>query len=192
MTTIVGVRVNEGVVLASDRRASKGFFISSKTIQKIIKIDDSLAVAIAGLLSDAEYLVNVVRAERNLITLRRGFPLSVRESAKLIANLAYSGIKSYLPYFAELIVAGVDDEGAHVLSSDMSGSMVNEDFVSSGSGSPVAYGVLESFYRPDMSLEEAKQLAEKAVEAAIQRDPGSGNGVDVLVIPVQSVVKEVA
>ncbi|GBC68943.1 Proteasome subunit beta [archaeon HR01] len=186
MTTIVGVRAVDGVVLASDRRASKGFFISSKTTQKILKVDETLAVAIAGLLSDAEYLVNLVRAERNLITLRRGFPMTVRESAKLFSNLAYSGIKNYIPYYAELIVAGVDEEGAHILSTDMSGSIIAEEYTSSGSGSPIAYGVLESLYSPDITLDQARNIAVKAVEAAMQRDPGSGNGVDIHMIPIQA------
>jgi proteasome beta subunit len=53
MTTIVGIKTKEGVVLGSDKRASKGFFIGSKITQKISKIDDSLAIAIAGQLSDA-------------------------------------------------------------------------------------------------------------------------------------------
>ncbi|MEM4574412.1 MAG: proteasome subunit beta [Candidatus Caldarchaeum sp.] len=187
MTTIVGLKAVDGVVLASDRRASKGFFIASKTTQKILKVDDGLAVAIAGLVSDAVYLVNVVRAERKLIALRRGYPMSVAESSKLISNLFYSGMRNYLPYFAELIVAGVDDEGPHVYSSDMSGSIMAEEFVSSGSGSPVAYGVLESLYSPNITVEQAKNIAVKAVEAAMQRDPGSGNGVDVLTIPVRRV-----
>ena len=99
MTTIVGVKTKEGVVLGSDKRASKGFFIGSKITQKITKVDDTLAVAIAGQLSDAEYLVKVAKAERRLVELRRGFQLSVKESTRLIANLAYSGFKNYQPYF---------------------------------------------------------------------------------------------
>jgi proteasome beta subunit len=185
MTTIVGLKASDGAVLASDRRASKGFFIASKTTQKIMKVDDTLAVAVAGLLSDAVYLVNVVRAERKLISLRRGYPMSVAESAKLISNLFYSGMRNYIPYYAELIVAGVDDEGSHVYSSDMSGSIMAESFVASGSGSPVAYGVLESLYSENLTVEQARSIAVRAVEAAMQRDPGSGNGVDVLVIPVR-------
>ena len=82
MTTIVGIRTKEGVVLGSDRRASKGFFIGSKITQKITKIDDNLAVAIAGERSDADYMVKLVKAERNLIELRRGFPVTVKESAE--------------------------------------------------------------------------------------------------------------
>jgi proteasome beta subunit len=183
VTTIVGIKTNEGVVLGSDRRASKGFFIGSKITQKIAKVDDTLAIAIAGQLSDAEYLIRVAKAERKLLELRRGFPLTVKESSRLIANIAYSGLKSYQPYFVELLVAGVDDNGGHIYAADMSGAITTEDFASSGSGSPIAYGVLESVYHKNITNEEAKEIATKAVAAAMERDPGSGNGIDVLVIP---------
>ena len=183
MTTIIGIKTTEGVVLASDKRASKGFFIGSKIVQKISKIDDSLAIAIAGQLSDAEHLIKVAAAERKLIELRRGFPLSVKESSRLIANLAYSGLRSYQPYYVELLVAGVDSSGSHVNVADMSGAITNEDYAASGSGAPIAYGVLESLYNKNITNDEAKEIARKAVFAAMERDPGSGNGTDILVIP---------
>jgi proteasome beta subunit len=190
MTTIVGIKTKEGTVLGSDRRASKGFFIGSKFTQKIAKIDDSLAVAIAGQLSDAEHMVKIAKAEKTLMELRRGFPLSVKESARLIANLAYSGLKNFQPYFVELLVAGVDKEGGHIFAADMSGAITDEEFASSGSGSPIAYGVLESVYNKDITNKEAKEIVIKAVSAAMERDPGSGNGIDVLVIPNLPIVKE--
>ena len=183
MTTIIGIKTTEGVVLASDKRASKGFFIGSKIVQKISKIDETLAIAIAGQLSDAEHLIKVAAAERKLIELRRGFPLSVKESSRLIANLAYSGLRSYQPYYVELLVAGVDSSGSHVNVADMSGAITNEDFAASGSGAPIAYGVLESLYDKNITNEEARDIARKAVSAAMERDPGSGNGIDIVVIP---------
>lgn len=191
MTTIVGIKTKEGVVLGSDKRASKGFFIGSKITQKIAKIDDTLAIAIAGQLSDAEYLIKVAKAERKLMELRRGFPLDVKESTKLIANLAYSGLRNYQPYYVELLVAGVDQDGGHVFVADMSGAITNEDFAASGSGSPIAYGVLESVYNKDLTNEQAKEIVSKAVAAAMERDPGSGNGIDLLAIP-NLLVKEVS
>ena len=183
MTTTVGIRSKDGVVLAADKRASKGFFVGSKTVQKLFPLDEATAVAIAGQMSDAEYLVSLAKAERRLLSLRRGYPLSVKESARLIANIVYSGMKSYSPFYVELVVAGVDREGGHVYTSDMSGAVTSEDFMSSGSGSPIAYGVLEQGYHKELSLEEAKKLGEAAVKAAMERDPGSGNGIDVLVVP---------
>jgi len=184
MTTTVAISSKEGVVLASDKRASKGFFIGSKDVQKIYALDENIAVTIAGLVSDAEYLINLAKAERKLLALTREFPLTVRETAKLIANLSYRALKAYQPYYAELLVAGVDSEGPHVYSSDPSGSLIKEEFASSGSGSPLAYGVLESSYSKEASLEETKALAEKAVRAAMERDPGSGNGVVIVTIPL--------
>ena len=191
MTTIVGINCKDGVVLSSDKRASKGFFIGSKETQKILPIDDTIAVAIAGQVSDAEYLVNSVRAERKLVTLQRGFPISVKETSKLIANIAYNGMKSYQPYYAEFIVAGVDATGPHVFISDMSGAISPEEYVSTGSGSPIAYGVLESSYRKDLTIEQAKSIATSAVKAAMERDPGSGNGIDVVSIDA-TVAPEIA
>lgn len=183
MTTTVALKCTDGVVLAADKRASKGFFVGSKAAQKLFDLDGELGLAIAGMAADAEYLVNVARAERKLIALRRGYPLSVRESAKLISNLAYSGMKNFNPFFAELLVAGNDGAGPQVFSADMSGAISPEAFTSSGSGSPIAYGVLEGGYNPNLAVEGGKALAVKAVTAAMERDPGSGNGIDVLVLP---------
>jgi proteasome beta subunit len=183
MTTIVGIKTNDGVVLGSDKRASKGFFIGSKIVQKIAKIDDTLAVAIAGQLSDAEYIIKVAKAERRLMELRRGFSLTIRESTRLIANIAYSGLRNYQPYYVELLVAGVDREGGHVFAADMSGAITEEDFASSGSGSPIAYGVLESLYNKDITNRQGSEIASRAVSAAMERDPGSGNGINIVAIP---------
>src|SRR5207244_1329690 len=123
MTTTVGIRSKDGVVLAADKRASKGFFVGSKVVQKIFSLDGATAVAIAGAMSDAEYLVNLAKAERRLLALRRGYPVSVKESAKLISNIVYSSMKSYNPFYVELVVAGVDQDGPHVYTSDMSGAI---------------------------------------------------------------------
>jgi proteasome beta subunit len=182
MTTIVGIKTKDGVVLGSDKRASKGFFIGSKIVQKIAKIDDTLAVAIAGQLSDAEHIIKLTKAERRLMELRRGFPLTIRESTRLIANIAYSGLRNYQPYYVELLVAGVDKDGSHVYAADMSGAITEEDFASSGSGSPIAYGVLESLYHKDITNIQASDIASRAVSAAMERDPGSGNGINILAI----------
>ncbi|HEY5538609.1 MAG TPA: proteasome subunit beta [Thermoplasmata archaeon] len=183
MTTTIGLTCADGVVLAADKRASKGYFVGSKAVNKLFKLDEATAVAIAGQMSDAEYLVNLAKAERRLIALRRGFSLSVSESARLISSIVYSGMKAYNPFFVELVVAGVDGQGSHVFTADMSGALTSEPFMASGSGSPIAYGVLEQGYRAGLSIEDGKRLAEQAVRAAMERDPGSGNGVDVLALP---------
>src|SRR5437016_288801 len=176
-------RALPGRLGAADKRGSKGFFVGSKVVQKIFSLDGATAVAIAGAMSDAEYLVNLAKAERRLLALRRGYPVSVKESAKLISNIVYSSMKSYNPFYVELVVAGVDQDAPHVYTSDMSGAITSEDFMSSGSGSPIAYGVLEQGFRKEFSLDEARKLGEAAERAAMDSHTGRGNGVDVLAIP---------
>lgn len=171
MTTIVGAKNFEGIVLASDKRASKGFFIGSKLVQKIIQIDYNLAIAIAGQLSDAEYLIKIIKSQKRLLELQRGYPLTIHESAKSISNIAYQGLKSYQPYFVELIVAGTDESGNHIFVADMSGAITDEAIASSGSGAPIAYGVLESLYSKDLNTQDLIDLCKKAVLAAMERDP---------------------
>ncbi len=182
MTTIIGIKCADGVVLASDRRASKGGMIGSKACKKIYPIDDNKAIAIAGQLSDANYLINLVKAEAKLMEFSRGFPLTVKEIAKLLSNMLYTGMRSYLPYITEMLVAGIDQTGPNVYETDISGAVTDEKFTSSGSGSPIALGVLESMYKDGLATDEAAVIAEKAVKAAMERDPGSGNGVIVLTI----------
>ncbi|MDI9608994.1 MAG: proteasome subunit beta [Candidatus Verstraetearchaeota archaeon] len=182
MTTIVAIRCTDGVVLASDRRASKGGMIGSKAVKKIYPIDDRKAVAIAGQLSDANYLVNLVKAEAKLMEFNRGFPLTVKEVAKLLSNMLYSGMRNYAPYITELLVAGVDETGPNVFEADISGAVTDEMFTSSGSGSPMAYGVLEASYKEGLTVKEGAEIAKRAVRSAMERDPGSGNGVQIMVI----------
>ncbi|MBS7618950.1 proteasome subunit beta [Candidatus Bathyarchaeota archaeon] len=180
MTTVVGLKCVDGIVLASDRRASKGGMIGSKSVRKIYALDERKAVAIAGQLSDASYLINLVKAEAKLMEFKRGFPLTVKEAAKLLSNIMYLGMRSYAPYITEILVAGIDDTGPRLFEADVSGAITDEDFTATGSGSPMAYGLLEGSYKPSIKVSEGAIIAAKAVKSAVERDPGSGNGIQVL------------
>ncbi len=65
---------------------------------------------------------------------------------------------------------------------DMFGSVEEKSYVTTGSGSPVAYGTLEEEYREDLTVEEAKTVALRAVKAAITRNIGTGDGINVAII----------
>jgi proteasome beta subunit len=85
-------------------------------------------------------------------------------------------------YIVHSIIGGVDEGGAALYMIDWLGTVTRERYIATGSGSPYAKGALEVGYREDMSLEEAIDLAIKSVKAAIRNDPGSGEGIDVVVI----------
>ena len=183
-TTTVGVSCTNGVVLATDRRVTSGIYIAHKRGRKIVKLDDRIAVTIAGLVADAQMITDYLRAQLRIMKYS-GQKISVKAIATLASNILFSG--RLLPFIVQFIVAGMDDEGAHIYALDWFGTLTREKYIATGSGSPYALGVLESGYRPDLTVEEALPMVLKAVKAAMSRDPGSGEGVDVVVITKEGV-----
>jgi len=180
-TTTIGLVCTDGVVLATDTRAIAGaYFIAHKGVKKILKIDDHLALTIAGGVADAQSVVDIVRYYANLYRIEKETPMPVRSAARLASNVFFSA--RLFPYIADLIVGGYDENGGSIYNVDLFGSLTQERFHATGSGSPVAYGVLESEYRDDLTTSEAIPIAVKAVYAAIQRNAGTGDGFDVAVI----------
>jgi len=186
-TTTVGVVSKDGVVFASDRRATMGTLIAHKKVEKIIQLEEHIAMAVAGAVSDAQALARWVQAEAKLYKLRKGEEISVEGMATLIGNIMHS--MRYYPLFVQLIVGGYDRTGGRMFSVDLMGSIIEDKTISTGSGSPVAYGVLEDGFKEGMSLDEAADLATRALKAALERDAMTGNGIDVVKITKKGIEK---
>ena len=173
-TTTIGLACKDGVVVASERRATGGNFIASKTAVKVFKLDNNLGCTMAGYVGDAQTVIRYLTAEISLYRLRRGSQMSVRSASTLLANL-FNGNR-YYPYLAWMIVGGVDPTGPHVYSIDAGGGSLEDRFVSVGSGSVIAYGLLEENFKSDMSFADGIDLALRALTAAMKRDSASGDG----------------
>jgi len=186
-TTTVGIVCSDGVILATEKRATMGFFIASKEAQKIFPIADKIAMTIAGGVGDAQRLIRWMKAEMKLYQLKHEREPSVKAAATLLANI----LSAYriFPFFVQLLVAGVDDRGPRLFSVDMLGGVTEEKFAATGSGSPIAYGVLEAEASTKKSVRENLRVAVKAVDMAMKRDAGSGEGIDVAIITEEGVKK---
>ncbi|MEM3576991.1 MAG: archaeal proteasome endopeptidase complex subunit beta [Candidatus Bathyarchaeia archaeon] len=179
-TTTIGVVCKNGVILASDTRVTMGYYVAHKHGKKIYKIDDHLAMTIAGSLADAQRTVDILTANAQLYKINMGRPIPVSSGARLIANLLFSA--RYLPLLTQVLIGGVDEEGPHVYSIDPFGSLTEEKCVATGSGSPIAYGILEDRYREDVTVEEFLPIVVKAVNSAMKRDAASGDSFNIAVI----------
>jgi proteasome beta subunit len=170
-TTTVGIIAKDAVVLAAEMKSTMGYMIDSKLARKIYQLDDHIGMTIAGMVGDALALVRIMKAQLKLYKLERG-PITVRGAATLLSNILQGN--KYFPYMNQLILAGYDSQAA-IYSIDAFGGYDEKDkFFSTGSGSPFAYGVLESQFKENISVEEAIELAVKALKAAVERDIGSG------------------
>lgn len=176
-TTTVGLVCSDGIVMASDRRATMGYFIANKDIQKIYQIDDRLSMTIAGGVGDAQALIRLMQAETGLYKLKHGKNISVKAAASLLSNLLHN--YRFYPFYVQLLIGGMDEKG-EVYSLDAMGGMSEEKYVSTGSGSPVAYGVLEETYKEGGSIKDNLRCAARAIAAAMKRDAATGEHVDLI------------
>jgi len=189
-TTTVGIVCKDGVVLAADKRATAGTMIVDKRADKVHIISDDAAVTIAGTVSDAQLLIKLIKAELKLKEMRTDKKPTMKEAANLLGGLLYANIRrmSMIPGIAHFLMGGRDSQGIHLYDLFPDGSVTKvRDFISSGSGSVFAYGVLETQYQQDQSIAEGVKLAVKAINTALQRDSCSGNGIDVVVITEKEV-----
>jgi len=193
-TTTVGLVCKDGIVLAADRRATAGYFLADKKVEKVLKITDDIAVTIAGTVSDIQLLVKLIKAELKLKELKTGKVNTVKEATNLLSGIVYNNIRKFslIPGISHFIVGGRDAKGFHIYDLSPDGAISEiDDFVSSGSGSPMVYGLLEAQYKEGMAVKDGIALAVKGINSALQRDVASGNGVIVYTITDKGVKKVV-
>lgn len=194
-TTTVGIVCKDGVVIAADKRATAGNFIVNKYIDKIYSISDDIVITMAGTVSDAQLLGKLIKAETKLKEIRTGKKPSVKEAANLLAGMVYQNIRkmSLIPGISHFVLGGKDNSGFYVYDIFADGSITKvDDYISSGSGSVMAYGVLETLYKKDMTTDQGIRLIIQSINAALQRDSASGGGIDVVRITSEGVKKVIA
>ncbi len=181
-TTTVGLVCRDGVVLAAEKKSTMGNLVASKETEKIFQLDDHIAMTIAGLSGDAQALVRYMKAELKLFSMENQRKSSIKGAATLLSNILH-GNKFY-PFYVQLIIAGMDPSGPSIYDLDpVGGTEEEKKFFSTGSGSPMALGVLEDSYKDGMSVEEGSRIAVRAIRAAIERDTASGGkAIDVATI----------
>ncbi len=177
-TTTVGIVCKDCVILGSESKSTMGSLVASKTSQKIYQVDDKIGITTAGGAGDTQMLMRIVKAEINLYKMGRNREMTIKAAAALLSNILSSN--RYYPYMAMLIIGGADADGFHVVSMDPVGGSDDETYTSTGSGSPMAYGVLEDGYKDGLTKEEGMRLAVRAVRAARERDIFSG-GKDIVI-----------
>ncbi len=184
-TTTLAMVCKDGLVLAADKRATAGYLVANKKTEKIQQIADKMVITMAGTVSDAQLLTKLIKAELQLKKIRTGRENTVKEAANLLANMVYGNIRrmSMIPGIAHFILGGNDDSGNYIYDIYPDGSLsLIDDYISSGSGSVMAFGVLETLYTKNMTSAEGVDLAIKALNAAMQRDIATGNGAMIVTV----------
>ncbi len=176
----IGIKCTDGVVLANERRSIWGYTVISKSVKKVFRITDRIGFTIGGLISDMQMLTKIMRANANLYELDKEMPMKVKSLTKLLANFLYQ--RKMAPFYTQVIVGGFDGDGPQLYTLDPAGSLIPDEFAAVGSSTTMAISILEAEYTPEITVEKAKVLAEKAIVNSIKRDATVGDGIDMLII----------
>jgi proteasome beta subunit len=181
-TTTVAFTCSDGVVLCTDTRVTAGYlFIAHRQGKKVHKVDNHVGVTIAGTVAEAQNVLDTLRYYANIYKLEKRAPIPIKSLARISANIFFS--QRFFPLFTDFLIGGADEEEGNVVYSvDFFGALTKEDAVSTGSGSPVAYGIIEDEFKKGMNIAQVVPIAVKAVTAAIKRNAGTGDGFDVVTI----------
>lgn len=176
----VAIKCKDGVILGNDRRATWGYTVTNKSTKKVFLVSERVGFTAYGLIGDYQILARIMKAQANLYELDAGAKINTRSMAKLISNFLYS--RKMAPLYTNLVVAGYDEEGPQLYTLDALGSLIPEDYGTTGTGMLLSIGILEAEYKPNMSIADGEKLVIKAIRNAIKRDAMSGNGIDILTI----------
>ncbi len=169
-TTTIGLKLKDGVILASDQRATMGNLIAHTDVQKVYQLSDNIGMTIAGVVGHAQLMVRFLQSEIPLYAMRKGSPMSVTAAATLTASVIRQG------FYLGLIVGGYDKTGGHVFSIDGAGGYIEDNYCSVGSGSVFALGALEASFKEGMTEKEGIDVAITALNSARRRDNCTGDG----------------
>ncbi len=163
-TTTVGLKFKDGVVLIVDKRISSRL-IEPVSIEKIFRIDDHIGCATSGLVADARVLIDRARLDSQVNEITYNEKIQVKTLVKRICDFKqtytqYGGVR---PFGTALLIAGVDNTGARLFSTDPSGALMEYKASSEGAGRTGAMTFFEENYKEDLSLEDGVDMGIKAL-----------------------------
>lgn len=177
-TTVLAIKHQAGVVIAGDRRATEGFQIADRRIEKVFKIDEHSAMAIAGAAGPCIEMARLFQTELEHYEKLEGVTLSCEGKANKLGQM----VKANLPMvFQGLVVlpiyVGYDHKrnAGRIFKYDITGGRYEEsDYHAIGSGGKDARNVMREHFRKDLSEEDALSVALRALYTAADEDVGTG------------------
>ena len=170
-TTTIGLKFKGGVILIVDKRVPSRL-VEPRSIEKIYSIDSHIGCATSGLVADARILVDQARKDAQIHKITYGENISVEGLVKKICDFKqnytqYGGVR---PFGTALLMAGVDELGAHLFETDPSGALVAYRAGCIGAGRPAVMEIFEKDFQDGMAYKDAMLLGIRALRTAIDED----------------------
>jgi proteasome beta subunit len=177
-TTVLGLRFEDGIVMAGDRRATAGYTIADAKMRKVFAADDFSAIAIAGAAGQAVETVRLFQLELEHYEKLTGDRLSLEGKANRLAQM----IRANFPLAVQGLVVvplfgGFDqarNEGRLFYYDATGGRWEEEDYQATGSGAQPAKNSLKKRWRPGLTRDDGLRVAVEALIDAAEDDVATG------------------
>ncbi len=177
-TTVLALKYVDGVIVAGDRRATEGFQIAHRSIEKVFAADDHSAVAIAGAAGPAVEMVRLFQTELEHYEKVEGERLSLEGKANKLSQMIRANLPAAMQGLVVVpVFAGYDTarQMGRIFKYDVTGGRYEEDdYHATGSGGKDARSSLKKRYRDGLAGEEAVKIAIEALFDAADEDVGTG------------------
>jgi proteasome beta subunit len=177
-TTVVAIRCAGGVVMAGDRRATAGYSIANRRIEKVFAADELSGVAIAGAAGPAVEMVRLFQVQLQHYEKVEGEQLSLEGKANQLAQMVRANLPAAMQGFVVVpLFAGYDNrrQVGRVFSFDAAGGKYEEaDYQANGSGGVHARNWIKAGWHEGLSADDATDLAIRALFAAADEDVATG------------------
>jgi len=163
MESLIGLRCDNFVIIAHDNNAGRSILTMKQDQDKIFKLDKTVGMVVSGEPGDTVYFGEYIQKNIALYKMRNGYSLSPHATANYTRNVLAEHIRSRHPYMANLLMGGFDlktnKPSLHYM--DYLGTMAELPFGAHGYGSFFILGIMDKYYKPDLTVVEAEWLMKK-------------------------------
>src|SRR5919204_1523732 len=164
-STTIGIKTPEFALLASHIKPVRPLIDPA---EKIFVVDGHVGATGSGYIGDILQLIDELRLEAQKHRLSFESPIDIGSLAKHLGSFLHNyTIYAVRPQAASVIVAGVDQTGVQLYQVDPSGTFMRGSGFAIGQSADIALDVLQREYSADMSIEQAVELSNKAIEKAL-------------------------
>ncbi|HEY9385660.1 MAG TPA: proteasome subunit beta [Nitrososphaeraceae archaeon] len=185
--TALGISYKDGIVLGAEKRVSYGNFVVNKNTKKIFPVTEHIGTACAGMIADMQVLVRQVTALAKIRRLETKRIVATNSIAKLMSVIMFE--RRFFPLLTQVVVGGIEYK-PQIYTLDPLGSVLPDNYAAVGTGAEMALGIMDAEYSTEITAENARNLAIKAIKSSIQRDSSSGDGIDLLNISKNNMLEE--
>ena len=163
-TASLGIRTDEGVVLAVDKRI-RSPLMERSSVEKIHKADDHIGIASAGHVADARQLIDFARQQAQINRLRYDEPIGVETLTKSVTDhiQQYTQLGGARPFGVALIIGGIEDGVPRLYETDPSGTPYEWKALAIGADRSDLQEYLEEHYEAVETLDDGVGLALEAL-----------------------------